>query len=69
MLLAKGGSGSVNPIRLREVVADASARLKAGEQPGDVPCPKCGEYRYLSVEGEKYPLAACSCCGFTWMLP
>ena len=59
----------MNVINFREHVAAASERLKRGDKPEEVPCPKCQQPRYLSVEGEKYPIAACSCCGFTWMVP
>ena len=56
-------------IELREVVARANERLKAGEAPADVPCPKCQNHRYVSTETVgKYPMAACACCGFHWFV-
>lgn len=54
--------------QFRLQVAAASARLSSGEKPAEVPCPKCGQDRYLTIELlGKLPMAVCSCCGFHWM--
>lgn len=56
--------------QFRQGVASTSDRLKAGEHPTDVPCPKCHQERYLSLATlGPYVMAACDCCGFSWMLP
>ena len=53
----------------RQTVAAASVRLKQ-EPPPQVPCPKCAQERYLTIEKVgPYQQAACACCGFHWMLP
>lgn len=50
-------------------VAHASERLKNGEPPQDVPCPKCRNSRYIEMDTlGKLARAACSCCGFHWIL-
>ena len=50
-------------------VQEASKRLKAGDKPADVPCPKCQQERYVATETVGgAPYAACSCCGFQWFI-
>lgn len=61
-----------DPEVLRQSVAAVSARLAAGEPPPEVPCPKCQQERYITIErigASAYLQAGCDCCGFTWMLP
>ena len=54
----------------REAVMATNARLKGGEKPQDVPCPKCGNDRYVTLEviGKGTNQAACGCCGFFWVV-
>ena len=50
-------------------VQEASRRLKAGDTPSDVPCPKCNNQRYVETEMlGAYPMATCACCGFHWIV-
>lgn len=56
-------------MELREQVVAANTRLKAGETPADVPCPKCHNPRYVATETlGSYPMATCACCGFSWFV-
>lgn len=53
----------------REAVQATNARLKDGEQPHEVPCPKCKNERGIALEpvgGSK--TAACAICGFHWVV-
>jgi hypothetical protein len=55
----------------REAVAAVNARLKGGDKPQDVPCPKCGNDRYVALEvigTVPTTHAACNCCGFAWVV-
>lgn len=54
----------------REAVAASNARLKAGEQAQEVPCPKCHQSRgiALTVIGERTTTAYCSICSFAWLI-
>ena len=55
----------------REAVLAVNARLKEGEPAHQLPCPKCGNERYIALEvigKEPTKTAACGCCGFSWVV-
>lgn len=55
----------------REAVAATNARLKDGEKPAEVPCPKCGQERGIALEvtGEvPTKFAVCGICAFHWVV-
>lgn len=53
----------------REAVAASSARLKAGEKPSDVECPKCQQPRGVALEAlGQSTHAVCGICAFHWIL-
>ena len=53
----------------REAVAAASDRLKTGEKPDDVPCPKCGNERGVKLEPVgASKTAVCGICAFHWII-
>ena len=59
----------MNPATLQNDVAQANERLRGGDTPADVPCPKCHNPRYVATETlGSYPMATCACCGFSWFV-
>lgn len=67
-----GGCGGLRVVSsmFREAVAASSSRLKAGEKPSEVECPKCHQPRAIALEviGKGTTTAACAICGFGWVV-
>lgn len=56
----------------REAVAASSQRIKAGEKPDTVECPKCHQPRGIALTaiGDAPPMttAYCAICSFSWVV-